>query len=141
MITLAQNTEPSRSRRREGMHSSNCEDLTNKRRRIGSLQELELRVYLCDWTSYERLHEDAFLNELVHFSQPPPASFTCSVRFPGRPTGRRTESELQMADRVAARLRRIFDGEEVSFSDPPPNRVREEDKPLACKKGIIALRD
>jgi len=39
------------------------------------------------------------------------------------------------------KLKQIFNGEEVSFSDPPPNKVREEDKPLPCKKGIIALRD
>ena len=107
---------------------------------------MDVRMYLCDWTSYEKIHEDAFLNELVHFSQPPPESFTVSVRFPGRVTGRRTDPELQMADRVAARLRKILSGtwptiEDVPFSEPPPNKVREEDKPLSCKKGIIALRD
>lgn len=118
----------------------------DKYRRIGSIKALEIRIYLCDWTSYEKIHEDAFLNELVHFSQPPPATFTCSVRFHGRVTGRRTDPELQMADRVAGRLTQILSGrwstiEEVPFSEPPPNKVREEDKPLACKKGIIALRD
>ena len=51
-----------------------------------------------------------------------------------------------MAERVAARMKKIFTGtwpsiEDVPFSDPPPNKVRDEDKPLACKRGIIALRD
>jgi hypothetical protein len=121
-------------------------DLADSYRRIGTIQTLDVQIYLCDWTSYEKIHEDAFLNEIVHMSQPPPSAFNCSVRYPGRLPGRRNEHELQMADRVAERLQKIFTGtwptvEEVPFSEPPPNKVREEDLPLACKKGIIALRD
>jgi len=51
----------------------------------------------------------------------------------------------KVPERVRDKLVQIFTGVygdgDIPFSTPPPKRVREDEKPLSTKKGIIAWSD
>jgi hypothetical protein len=119
-----------------------AEDMACTRRLLKSLRHLELRVLLNYPSTYESIYEDGFLIELCHFRKPLPESFECSVQWQGEPHyWRRLGLDEGTPKRVQEKLIKIFTGaygDEIPFSTPPPEKVREADTPLNNKKGIIA---
>ena len=127
------------------VEDSSCwhfENMVCTRQLLKSLRHLELRLLLRYNSMYEWIYEDGFLRELCYFRKPLPESFECSVRWQGEPQyWRQFDLDEGTPERIQEKLIKIFTGaygDEIPFSTPPPERVREADMPLSSKKGIIA---
>jgi hypothetical protein len=122
---------------------SQAKDMANTRRLLRSLRHLELRILLStSSSSYESIHEDGFLNEICYFGKPLIESVRCSVQWRGQVQYWRSLGlDEGTPRRVQEKLINIFTGiygDNIPFSEPPPERIQEADQPLSNKKGIIA---
>ena len=119
--------------------------VSEARKRLSSLQHLKIFLYLNDWTCYEQVYEDGFLDEISPFNVLPISQFEGYVRWFGSLGSSRNGCNAAMAKRVEEKLNKIFtgfyDGQEIPRAPRPPRMIREEEMPLLNRKGIIALPD
>jgi hypothetical protein len=117
-------------------------NVAGTRQLLKNLRHLEFRLLLSNYSVYESIYEDGFLNELCYFRRPLPESFECSVQWQGEPRyWRKLGLDEGIPERVQEKLIKVFTGvygDEIPISTPPPEKVREADRPLSNKKGIIA---
>jgi len=147
-----------------------AKSIAKARRALGTLTSLTLHIYLSDWSAYDERHTDGYINELIHlhahrpcssFKSSVPAaapsscsSYTTLLPIPNlsitvRPRGRHNHTPpfLCLSKLIEDKLYKVFRGEyghsvkDIPMSDPPPMKVREDEKPLVCRKGILALGD
>ena len=119
-----------------------AKNMVGTRQLLKSLRHLDLRVLLSNCSSYKSMHEDGFLNELSHFRKPLLERFECTVQWRGQALyWRMLGLDEEIPRRVEEKLIKIFTGvygDDIPFSKPPPEKVKETDQPLSNKKGIIA---
>ena len=128
------------------VHSYRRNEVRAARRALPSLQRLKVTLYISDWTMYENVYEDGFLEEITCFGKPPVRHFEGLVRWTGS-YGRSSEDEKKrlMRERVQEKLRKIMTGHFAETGIPmqarPKAKVRDEDKPLVDRRGILVMRD
>ena len=120
-----------------------AETMASTRSLLQRLRHLDLRLILrTTSSSYESLHEDGFLNDICGFRKPLLERFECTVQWQGyKRNWRGPGLDHGIPGRVQAKLIKIFTGvygDQIPLSNPPLVKIREADRPLSNKKGIIA---